>query len=490
MAERTILNSVSGVNLIYAPGTISVSLSVADASVTHTLAIKRNDTTITTITLGSYSVGTRTEYITFTSAQRTAILNAMSDVARFTATYVLTSFNNGSTVGTPSSAEADIWIDGSSIKPVLGNNITYKDTNPATVAMTGDDQYIIIGQSDISFFNVSATAYDGASIAFYRLNENFSGEYIESPTGGTVHFGTVDDVALYDTGIEASLGVQAFDTRGQRSAYLKLDAEHWSYYSSPFFSNSRYPVRNAQDASHIDIYLEGRFQPVGGHNTITATFKYRVTGTDTYSSDVSLPVTINGATFVCNAVGVSGVGSAGFDESSVYDIVVTISDKLKSFSWEYTLPAEVPMLAFRENAVGFGIVPKDTNRIEISPDWTIRGGLELINTPTFTRTSGTSSISMSRYQRWGNVCQLSLGFSLQSANLGDIMLQGTFSGIAMPTTNAFCTIVHTQGSVFTARLTASGTFTLRVGGVNYTAPSGGGTNYATLIYLTDAEVEE
>ena len=148
------------------------------------------------------------------------------------------------------------------------------------------------------------------------------------------------------------------------------------------------------------------------------------------------------------------------------------------------------MLAFRENAVGFGIVPKDTDRIEISPDWTIRGGLELINTPTFTKSSGTSSLSMSRYQRWGNVCQLSLGFSLQSANVGDLMINGAFLGIAMPTTNAFCTIVHTQGSVFTARLTSSGTFTLRVGGVNYTAPSGGGTNYATLIYLTDAEVEE
>lgn len=106
-------------------------------------------------------------------------------------------------------------------------------------------------------------------------------------------------------------------------------------------------------------------------------------------------------------------------------------------------------------------------------------------TPTFTQDSGTSSISMKSFAQCGNVCQLSLGFSLQSANLGDIMLQGTFSGIAMPTTNAFCTIVHTQGSVFTARLTASGTFTLRVGGANYTAPSGGGTNYATLIYLTN-----
>ena len=424
----------------------------------------------------------------FTASQRTTILNAMSDVARFTATYVLTTRNNGSTVGNPSSAEADIYISGN-IKPTL-SNFTFKDTNPATVAMTGDDQFVVIGQSDITFYNVSATAYTGASIASYHLSENFSGHYITSSTGGTIHFGTVDEVNLYDTGIETGFGVTAYDTRNQ-SSFRSVDVSGWSYYDKPFLTGNSVGVsRNAQDASHLDMQFRGNFSPVGGRNTVTATFKYRVTGTSVYSSEVSLPITIDSYHFECNATGLTGVNSAAFDESSVYDIVVTISDALNSITWNYTLPAEVPMLAFRENAVGFGIVPKDTNRIEVSPDWTIRGGLELINTPTFTKTSGTSSISMSRYQRWGNVCQLSLGFSLQSANLGDIMLQGTFSGIAMPTTNAFCTIVHTQGSVFTARLTTSGTFTLRVGGVNYTAASGGGTNYATLIYLTDAEVEE
>ena len=106
------------------------------------------------------------------------------------------------------------------------------------------------------------------------------------------------------------------------------------------------------------------------------------------------------------------------------------------------------------------------------------------STPTFTQESGTSSISMKSFERCGNVCQLSLGFSLQSANLGDIMVQGTFSGIPLPTTNAYCTVTHTQGSVFTARFTSSGAFTLRNGGVAY-SPSSAGTNYATLIYLTN-----
>lgn len=486
MAERTVLDRVVGANLTSSNVAVDLYVTVSDASVTHTLDIKRDNTTILTFNLGSFPVGTQRQIVQFTATQRTTLLNAMPDVARFTATFVLTTFNNGTRVGDPSSAQADFSISGNAIKPVLGT-FTYKDTNPSTVAMTGDDQFIVIGQSDITFYNVSATPYTGASIAYYRLSDNFSGNYIDVTSGGTVHYGTVDDVNLYDTGIETGFVVRAVDTRNQ-SSFRTVDVSGWSYYTPPFMQISGGVSRNAQDASHMDIHFKGAYSSVGGHNTVTATFKYRVTGTGAYSSEVSLPLTTSNG-FECNATGLTGVNSAAFDESSVYDIVVTISDRLNSITLNYTLPAEVPMIAFRENAIGLGLVPSNTKSLELASDWIIRGAVEN-TTPTFTKTSGSSNIRSIGLFRFGAVCQLMMSLELHTASVGDIMLEGTLSGVPVPLGNGIGSAVHLGGVVLGGRYWNSGgttpTLTIRLGALNYTQPSSTtyGTAFLSLIFLT------
>lgn len=366
MAERTILNSVSGIDVYNTSLSVSLNISVNDASVTHSLAIKRGSTTITTSTFGALSVGTQTKIVSLTSAQRTAILNAMPDVASFNATYELTSLNNGVVVGTPSAASAVIKL--SNGYPTVAD-FTWADTNPKTLAMTGDSHYIIEGESDLYFYNVSATPYTGASIAQYILGDGLSDKNLRTTTGGTIHYGTVAPIYAFDPESIGDIFVLAQDTR-RREKSKSSTRTGWSYYDRPW-NSSVTVTRNASDASLIDIHLSGKFHLVNGLNWMTASFKYKLSSESTYSTDISLPVTTSGNSYSCDAIGLTGLNSSAFSEASQYDIVVTASDALHDNSQSFVLPSISPMIAFRDDAVGFGVVPQGTKRVEIAQDWSL-----------------------------------------------------------------------------------------------------------------------
>lgn len=366
MAERTILNSVSTIDVYNTSLNVSLNISVNDASVTHSLAIKRGDTTITTSTFGALSVGTQTKIVSLTSAQRTAILNAMPDVASFNATYELTSLNNGVVVGTPSAASATIKL--SNGYPTVAN-FTWADTNPKTLAMTGDSHYIIEGESDLYFYNVSATPYTGASIAQYILGDGLSDKNLRTTTGGTIHYGTVAPIYAYDPESIGEIFVLAQDTRRKEKSKSSTRTG-WSYYDRPWFSSVTV-TRNASDASLIDIHLSGKFHLVNGLNWMTASFKYKLSSESTYSTDISLSVTTSGNSYSCDAIGLTGLNSSAFSEASQYDIVVTASDALHDISQSFVLPSITPMIAFRDDAIGLGMEPGGTNRLEIASNWSI-----------------------------------------------------------------------------------------------------------------------
>lgn len=485
MAERTILNSVSTIDVYNTSLNVSLNISVNDASVTHSLAIKRGDTTITTSTFGALSVGTQTKIVSLTSTQRTAILNAMPDVASFNATYELTSLNNGVAVGTPSAASATIKL--SNGYPTVAD-FTWADTNPKTLAMTGDSHYIIEGESDLYFYNVSATPYTGASIAQYILGDGLSDKNLRTTTGGTIHYGTVSPITAFDPESIGEIFVLAQDSR-RREKSKSSPRTGWSYYSPPW-NSSITVTRNASDASLIDIHLSGRFHTVNGLNWMTASFKYKLSSASTYSTDISLSVTTSGSSYSCDAIGLTGLNSSAFSEASQYDIVVTVSDALHDNSQSFVLPTTTPMLAFRDDAIGIGTVPSGTNVLELASDWIIRGAVEN-TTPTFTKTSGSSNIRSISLFRFGAVCQLMMSLELHTASVGDIMLEGTLSGVPVPLGNGIGSAVHLGGVVLGGRYWNSGgttpTLTVRLGALNYTQPSSTtyGTAFMSLVFLTD-----
>ena len=82
-----VVNSVSTVTADNATVSITINVTVYEASYTNTLVLKNGSTTILTISGLSWSKGTANRTVTLTSAQRTTLLNAMASIKSFIGTF-------------------------------------------------------------------------------------------------------------------------------------------------------------------------------------------------------------------------------------------------------------------------------------------------------------------------------------------------------------------------------------------------------------------
>lgn len=81
-----VVNSVNTVTADNATVSITINVTVYEASYSNTLVLKNGGTTILTISGLSWSKGTANRTVTLTSAQRTTLLNAMASIKSFTGT--------------------------------------------------------------------------------------------------------------------------------------------------------------------------------------------------------------------------------------------------------------------------------------------------------------------------------------------------------------------------------------------------------------------
>lgn len=348
---NALLNSVAEVYADASTVIIKPNMTVYGASFTYTLEIKRGSTSILTLTIPAQSTGTKDVSVTLTSTQRTTLLSGMSNVASFSATYILKTLNNGTQVGSTSSATATIRTSSSTSAPSQAS-FSYADTNAATVAVTGDSTKLIQGQSTLRLTSLTATAKNGASIASYNIT--IGGVTKSVTSGGTVDIGTISQSGTL------SLSVVVTDSRGYTST--KTQSITCYAYSPP--SISAYSVkRNASTSTQIDMSFSGTFSNIGS-NTVTAKYKYKQSTAGSYSAETSVTPTTSGGTF-----SYSGTNVATFDDEYVYDFVITIADGIITETYYMTVPSYNPLIAFRPNAVGFGMIPQHTKSVEIAQDW-------------------------------------------------------------------------------------------------------------------------
>lgn len=348
---NALLNSVAEVYADASTVIIKPNMTVYGASFTYSLEIKRGNTSILTLTIPAQSVGTKDVSVTLSPAQRTTLLAGMSNVASFSATYILKTLNNGTQVGSTSSATATIKTSSSTSAPSQAS-FSYADTNEDTVAVTGDSTKLIQGQSTLRLTNLTATAKNGASVASYNIT--IGGVTKSVTSGGTVEMGVISQSGTL------SLSVVVTDSRGYTST--KTQSITCYAYAPP--SISAYSVkRNASTSTQIDMSFSGVFSNIGS-NTVTATYKYKQSTAGSYSAETSVTPTISGGTF-----SYSGTNVATFDDEYVYDFVITIADGIITETYYITVPSYNPLMAFRPNGVGFGMIPQNNKSVEIAQDW-------------------------------------------------------------------------------------------------------------------------
>lgn len=351
---NALLNSVAEVYADASTVIIKPNMTVYGASFTYSLEIKRGNTSILTLSIPAQSTGTKDVSVTLTSAQRTTLLSGMSNVASFSATYILKTLNNGTQVGSTSSATATIRTSSSTSAPGQAS-FSYADTNAKTVAVTGDSTKLVQGQSTLRLTNLTATAKNGASVASYNIT--IGGVTKSVTSGGTVEMGVIPQSGTL------SLSVVVTDTRGYTSTKT---VSVTSYAYSPPTISAYSVKRNASTSTQIDMSFSGVFSNIGS-NTVTATYKYKQSTASSYSAETSVTPTISGGTF-----SYSGTNVATFDDEYVYDFVITIADGIITETYYITVPSYNPLMAFRPNRVGFGMIPQYNKSVEIAQDWRFR----------------------------------------------------------------------------------------------------------------------
>ena len=360
-----VVNSVSTVTADAATVSISINVTVYQASYSYTLAIKNGSSTYLTISGLSWSAGTSARTVTLTAAQRTTLLNAMASVKSFTGTFAVTTYSGSTQIGTTSTKTATVQTTAANSSPTI-TGFTYADTNTTTKAVTGNDQYFIQGYSTLRVTPGTATAKNGATISNYTVTCN--GVSVSNTTGAALTVGAISKSGT----IAVSLVVT--DSRG----YTYTTSQNVTVIAYSIPKVTSLTLRRTNDIeAEMQLVFSGSISPIT-INSVTKNslqyvrYRYKLTSASSYGSYYSIlsSVTKSGTSF-----SYSNLELRSLDANSSYDFHLQICDQLgtaAALDLYYVIPQGTPLVALRKKKVGINN-PNPAAALDVNGDIKVSG---------------------------------------------------------------------------------------------------------------------
>lgn len=314
--------------------TIVVHMNRKSTVFTHTVVLK----------LGSYSytIGTDvTDNVSLDTDRIASNLYAqMPNDNEMTGEIEVTTYSGSTEIGTSSCTI---------IAHVVNSNptfdVTYEDSNSKTVAITGDNQYIIRNNSTLKISLNNAQALNSATLKAITavVNGNaYTGTL--SGTTGVVNVGTVN------VSSDAKVTVKLTDSRGNEgireitvlvydwtlpSAIIKLSRKN-NYYSESILN------------------VNAHYSSIGGKNSVTIKYRTKKVANSTYSTYTTIQNNTD-SNFTA-------------DNESEWDVQVNVADKLGNTTYNLILPKGIPIAYFDIKKYSFGVncFPKHDNSLEVN----------------------------------------------------------------------------------------------------------------------------
>ena len=322
----------------------------------------------------SRSLGTSTGQTynwVLTPAERDAIRLAMTNTASTVVRYRLA---NG--LGTDPTIDRTVTIAGG--EPTFAT-FGYYDQNPDTVAITGDDQYLIQNYSEphvtINYPAQAATTNKSATMSSYlvvapwvSVNEPYVASNINVAMG----------ISEYASNF--NFQVSAKDSRGKMTL-AAVTANLLPYNSPKLNINATRIDSGLGDFDAITMSISGSFSPL----SISGVAKNAVDGSTGVSyrsrnlttsgewgswadvvstSDNSGNVSVTDFTATTYAD-----GETKFDEANTYQIAVRITDKLETKEYYFTLERSIPLFKIGNNdVIYYKGVAMDDYIVSIAPE--------------------------------------------------------------------------------------------------------------------------
>ena len=296
-------------------------------------------------------------------------------------TYKFKVVSNGTTYNL-TDRTAKIIIPAGQYAPTYNiSSVSYKVTDSTSNNITGSNQKVIKGISDVQFTIGAATPNGSAAMSRYIVS---TGDKSVSVNSASSMSASISDVS------SKSFSVQAIDGRG-RSTTVSKDYSTYIDYFKPTVTNYSIARQDAVKANLI-FNITGKFCNWSGlqvANTISSVkYQYKLKTASSYSSEIACTgITISGDSFTVSCAGTGDL----INISNEYDIKINIYDKLSSTSFTVSIGTGKALL-WRDLAnTRIGIGKKPTKALDVNGDVNFDGNIYVNNKLLSTYPKSTNS---------------------------------------------------------------------------------------------------
>ena len=222
------------------------------------------------------------------------------------------------------------------------SNISYKDSNSTTVAVTGNNQKLVQSLSNLLATITSATAKKSASISKYEATINGVTKTITS--AGNIDFGVINSAN------NITLSVKVTDSRGNTVTASKTVTFLAWVLPTAIISLKR--KNNYEDQSYLTV--NATYSSVDSKNSVTIKYQYKKT---TESSYTSLTTINNGSQVTLT-----------LSKDFAWDFKIVITDKFGTTTYN-TVLAKGKFILFvdtKKLSVGVNCFPSKTESLEVN----------------------------------------------------------------------------------------------------------------------------
>lgn len=230
------------------------------------------------------------------------------------------------------------------------NNFTYEDTDATCRVLTGGNQGIIKGYSDVKI-NISnankAIGKDYATISKYRVVIGEKQKEIAYSSSSNVS-GQIDNV------VNNVFTVYAIDSRGNSTAK--------QISPSAFYDYSNIKITKAEIArtngvgKETELYFEGQYwnQSFGNitNGIVECYYEYKTTSSNQWvRGTTTLNLTFEGSKFIFRGLIKGDEGAEGFSVTNNFNIKVFVKDRLSQSTFDLILGSGTPQIAIAQEGV-------------------------------------------------------------------------------------------------------------------------------------------
>ena len=331
------INTVSGSNIT---DQLSVTYTEYVASYTNNLIIAIGEDRVQTI--NNYNSGAS---FTLDSAALNSIYTAVTTAKTVNLNFRLQTYDGSTLLGTSDVVYKTFNINNSN--PTIGS-VDYIDSNSTTVAITGNNKYIIRNKSTLQVTVSTLTALNSATLS--SITVAGGGVSQTRSISGTSDSSEVFNLGTVNQSSNFTLTVTLTDSRGY-TATNTLNILVYDY-NLPTATINALRVDNYYTTTNVTV--NATYASLGGHNTLSISAQYKKTTESSYSAAVTI---VNGET-----------KALSLDNNYEWNLQVIVADSLGSTTYNLIIERGLPILFVDrvKNSIGINCFPQYSDSLEVN----------------------------------------------------------------------------------------------------------------------------